>query len=104
MTQQEMEAKVKEIFSDKDYVTGLINLETPEDVQKSLAEKGLDLTVDQIKKIRDLALKSQDQEITDDELEKVSGGCGAGVVVSIVASVVGCLFGAASIVDNHCKW
>ena len=35
--------QIQELFSDKEFVDSLLGLETPEEVQETLAEKGLDL-------------------------------------------------------------
>ena len=40
--------QIQELFSDKEFVDSLLGLETPEEVQETLAEKGLDLTLDEI--------------------------------------------------------
>ena len=39
--------RIKEIFSDKEFVTELISLETPTDIQALLKTKGIDLELDQ---------------------------------------------------------
>jgi uncharacterized Zn finger protein len=42
------EQEIREIFSDEAYVSSLLALDTPEEVQDSLAEKGLDLSTTEI--------------------------------------------------------
>jgi len=98
MNQQEKEQLIKEIFSDEEYVKGLIALETPEEVQASLQEKGLEITVEEINTMKDLLSKMNDGELSDEDLESVSGGCvavligcGAAVAATAVGSIVALL-------------
>ena len=88
------EERIKEIFSDKEFVTELISLETPTDIQALLKTKGIDLDIDQIEKAKalvakKLALAEAGEELGDDELDEVSGGIAVLSVVSAVISVIG---------------
>ena len=75
------EEKIKEVSSDEEFVKSLMELETPEEVQKALAEKDIDLSVDDIKKIAKLIQKKADGELSDEDLESVAGGS---VTVAVV--------------------
>lgn len=68
------EKLVKEVFSDKEFVMSLVKLDTPEEVQAALKEKGIDLTIDDIMQIREACSRPDVEELSDDELENVSGG------------------------------
>jgi predicted ribosomally synthesized peptide with nif11-like leader len=86
------EAKVKEIFSDEAFVTSLLKIEAPEDVQKALKTKGLELSIDEIKTIGATLAKAAEKggELNEAELEKVAGGMTAtasGVVVAAMCGV-----------------
>ena len=88
------EERIKEIFSDKEFVTELISLETPTDIQALLKTKGIDLDIDQIEKAKalvakKLALAEAGEELSDDDLDEVSGGIAVLTVVSAVISVIG---------------
>jgi len=88
------EERIKEIFSDKEFVTELISLETPTDIQALLKTKGIDLDIDQIEKAKalvakKLALAEAGEELNDDDLDEVSGGIAVLTVVSAVISVIG---------------
>jgi len=98
MNQQEMEAKIKEVFRDEEYVKELLNLETAEEVQASLKEKGIEMTIDEIMKIKNMLEKSEDEELSDEDLEKVGGGCFAIAAGVIVVSLV--VTGASAIATN----
>ena len=90
------EERIKEIFSDKEFVTELISLETPTDIQALLKTKDIDLDIDQIEKAKalvakKLALAEAGEELGDDELDEVSGGFAITAlgVASAIISVIG---------------
>jgi predicted ribosomally synthesized peptide with nif11-like leader len=69
------EEKIKELFTDEAFIASIAELETAEDVQKALSEKGLDLSIEEITAIQN-ALASNDGELSEDDLENVAGGSG----------------------------
>jgi len=89
MNQQETEQLVKKLFADEEYVKGLVALETPEEVQASLKEQGLECSVEDIMKIKDLLPKFKDGELNDEELESVSGGSFAIGVAAVLGVCAG---------------
>jgi lactobin A/cerein 7B family class IIb bacteriocin len=70
------EALAKEVFADEEFVKSLFLLDTPQEVQAALSGKGVELTVEEIVKMKELIVKKLDTglELTDEELEMVSGG------------------------------
>jgi len=81
------ENRIKEVFSDEAFVKGLVELETPEEVQTALKEKGVELTVGEIMQLRDGLIKAAEKageggELSLDQLDDVAGG---------IAPVVACL-------------
>ena len=73
------EERIKEVFSDEAFVKQLFEQESPEQVQELLLDKEIDLSVDEIKKLRELIEKHISgelnlEELSDEELESVSGG------------------------------
>ena len=90
------EEKIKEVFSNEKFVKSLMELNTPEEVQKALSEKDIDLSVDEIKKIAELLQKKANGELTDEDLENVAGGSiSLGIVIGIYVAI-----GAAYVVDH----
>lgn len=72
MNEQEFE----KAFSDADFVNMLLNLETGEEVKKALADKGINLTTEELDKFAEIlvcALESGNG-IKDEKLSKISGG------------------------------
>jgi hypothetical protein len=86
--------RIKEIFSDKEFVTELLSLENPEDVQNLLKTKGIEADLDQICKLGEILDKKlnvmtiEDGEISEEELEDVAGGWFA-IVMPIITTVIG---------------
>lgn len=71
--------RIKEVFSDKEFIAQVFELETPEQVQELLREKDIDLTIEDIVDAKEYIEKhlngeSDVEELTDKDLEDVSGG------------------------------
>ena len=113
------ETRVKQVFSDEEFVKGLFQLDTPEEVQTALAGKGIDLSVPDIIKIKDLLQHKiqSGEELSEEDLEGVTGGVlvmstlaglclAAGIVGFFAVASTGILVGSAWGCDsltNH-KW
>lgn len=88
-------AKLQEVFSDKEYVEGIAKL-SPEDAAKSLQEKGVDVTADDLVKVHDFVLAHQEElqngELSEDALAEIAGGGTAdaifGSVIALVSTLV----------------
>ena len=96
------EEKIKEVFSDEEFVKSLVAMETPEEVQKALAEKGIDLSIDEIKAVAELLEKRANGELTDEDLENVAGGLGA-ITALVIYGVSMAAFIAGSAAVNAVK-
>ena len=84
------EERIKEIFADEEFVKELFSKETPEEAQALLAEKEIDLSVEELVKLRDIidkkvkaAENGGSTELTEEDLADVAGG--NGVVVAAIA-------------------
>ena len=80
--------KLKELFADEAFVKELFSKETPEEVQKMFEEHDVDVSVEEIMEAREIILKKMDQgaenlELTEAELEEVSGGVGMIVFAAV---------------------
>ena len=87
------EERIKEVFSDEEFVKELFSKETPEEAQALLAEKEIDMSIDELVKIKDLvaaklqaAENGESTEITEEDLADVAGG--AAVLFAIMGLVV----------------
>lgn len=70
------EDRIKELFSNEEFVKDLFGSKSYEEAQAKLAAKDLVVSVEELKKCRELLIKKQAGELSDDELEEVSGGLG----------------------------
>ncbi|MDD3852441.1 MAG: Nif11-like leader peptide family RiPP precursor [Syntrophomonadaceae bacterium] len=70
-----LQAKIKE---DKSFGEKLFSLENSEEVQSFLHENGLEFSLEEINRLKDVivktAAKAANGEISDDDLEDVAGG------------------------------
>ena len=90
--------KLQEVFSDKAYVESIVKM-SAEDAAKSLCEKGVEVTADDLMKVHDLILEHKEQlqngELSEESLAGVAGGVDAGDVAASgffifgIAAVVG---------------
>ena len=95
--------KLKEVFADEAFVEGLLQLESAAEVQEALKEKDIEMTEDDIISLRDIMVKVESGEVSEEQLESwaaqaeegeipekmlelVSGG-----VITITALVLGSL-------------
>ena len=103
MTEQEKVTKLKEVFADKAFTEKVLGLETAEDVQAALKDKGIDLSTEEINGIQtDLAKQLEGgEEIGAEQLKNVAGGfiITAGIV-GAVASCIGAGAGLTSMVHT----
>ena len=83
------EAQLKELFSDEAFVTSILEIDNAEDVQKALADKGLELSLKEITTIQK-TLSEEEGELSEDDLENVAGG------VAITSIVCGLIIGASA--------
>ena len=94
---------LKEVFADEAFVEGLLQLENAAEVQEALKEKDIEMTEDDIISLRDIMVKVESGEVSEEQLESwaaqaeegeipeemlelVSGG-----VITITALVLGAL-------------
>ena len=90
--------KIQEVFSDEAFFKEIFSKETPEEVQSILAEKDVELSIEDILKLRKIIEKKLNQgvELSDDELEDVTGGV---VVIGAIVYTVLPLIAATIICD-----
>lgn len=73
------EERIREVFSDKEFLAELISMEIPEEIQAALEEKNIDFTIDEIctiKKMVELGLEKAEagEELNEEELSEIAGG------------------------------
>ncbi len=84
-------AKIQKVFSDKEYVESILKL-SAEDAAKSLNEKGVDVTADDLMKVRDFILAHKEElqngELSEEALAGVAGGSDVCEILYIIAGSV----------------
>lgn len=74
----EITAKLNELSADKEFLKELFELDSPEKIQEKFAEKGVELSLDEVKTIIagvvDAAEKKTGEELDESALESVAGG------------------------------
>ena len=61
--------KLKEVFADEAFVEGLLQLESAAEVQEALKEKDIEMTEDDIISLRDVMVKVESGEVSEEQLE-----------------------------------
>lgn len=98
---------LQDVLKDESFVNELMELETPNEVQSALKEKGIDIAVDDIEKIKDFLIRYQQGQLTEEEkklvdlvsqcetgeldeeqLESVSGGFIEWIFVGALAAAI----------------
>ena len=82
------EKKFDEAFADQAFAEKVLAMTEPEDVQKAFAEKGIELTLEDVKAIGKKLSETADGELNEDALEDVAGGVITGITVAAVISCV----------------
>lgn len=83
--------KFSEIANNEAYNDEAKGIKTPEEMQKFLASKGLEMSIDDIKTIANAYVEQygckQEEELSEEQLETVAGG---GRIFKVIIGVVGC--------------
>lgn len=99
------EERMRELMQDEKFASLLMELETAEEVQTVLEEKGISLEIEDIRAIQNMILNSADGELADDDLESVAGGSLTIMSAIGIASVISASFGgAAALGDGVDRW
>ena len=101
--------KIKEVFSDEEFVKKLFEMETPAEAQKALKEKGLDFSEKDVMNLRDEIVKHVEngikpEEMSLDQLDEVAGGSAAVAILVAVTAVVVIPFVVNLIKKNNGRW
>ena len=84
--------KLQEVFSDKAYVESIAKM-SAEDAAKSLCEKGVEVTADDLMKVRDFIMAHKEElqngELSEDALASVAGGSAVGDALVMGIFVLG---------------
>ena len=87
--------KLQEVFSDKAYVESIVKM-SAEDAAKSLCEKGVEVTAEQLMEVRDFAVAHKDElqngELSEEALADIAGGISKDAELAIGCCSILCSF------------
>ena len=105
------EERIKEVFSDEEFVKELLSRETPEEAKALLEEKDIDFSVEDLIKLREILVAklqksegSEEVELGEDELEDVSGGTLTFIIAVIIPVVVNAAFVGYAFKKSGTRW
>ena len=73
----ENKEKFQALLKDEDFVAKILELQTPEEVQKKFAENEVELTIPEVQHLGDAInymIENGKTELTEDDLSEISGG------------------------------
>ena len=70
------EGKLYELFQDERFVSDLLEMEEPEQIQTALRDQGIEMSLEEVKTVGAICEKliEKDGELTEEDLEEISGG------------------------------
>ena len=74
------EKRIKEVFADEAFVKSLFAMESPEEVQKALKDKDIEVSIEDILNLRDSLMRAAEAarknggELALEELDEAAGG------------------------------
>ena len=84
------QVKLQEVFADKEYVESIAKM-SAEDAAKSLNEKGVEVTAEDLMKVRDFIVAHKEElqngELSEEMLAQVAGGMDGDLIALIVGGV-----------------
>ena len=105
------EERIKEVFSDEEFVKELFSKETPEEAKALLEEKDIDFSVEDLIKLREIIIAKMEQqssseegELGEDELKDVSGGMLTFVIPLIFSIAVNAAFVGYAFTKSRTRW
>ncbi|MDR0886989.1 MAG: hypothetical protein LBN22_11695 [Clostridiales Family XIII bacterium] len=84
-----MDSKILELVNDPSFIESILQLETPEEVQKAFADKGVTLSIGEIESIKKAVEAQSEGELTEDDLGDVVGGVDIAGIIGAVADGLG---------------
>ena len=104
------EERIKEVFADEEFIKELFSKETAEEAQALLEEKDIDISIEELVKLKDIIIaklqaveNGESAELTEADLENIAGGTfGISVVIAIVGILVLC--SGVTIVKTTNRW
>ena len=79
--------RINEVLSDEIFIKQLLQMETVEEAQAAFKSKGIDFSLEELKKIKELRESDLSGDLSLDQLDDVAGGSAVAVVAAAVVAV-----------------
>jgi len=79
--------RINEVLSDEIFMKQLLQMETVEEAQAAFKSKGIDFSLEELKKIKELRESDLSGDLSLDQLDDVAGGSAVAVVAAAVVAV-----------------
>ncbi|MFG6364067.1 hypothetical protein [Schaedlerella sp.] len=83
-----MSDKLNALLEDEDFINKILNAEDPEQVSALFAENGVTLSVKEVEILRSRLENTDNDELSEDQLENVAGGVDLDLIDDVLKSVV----------------
>ncbi|MBE6095294.1 MAG: Nif11-like leader peptide family natural product precursor [Schwartzia succinivorans] len=102
MTDEQRAEKLKEVLSDQAFVEKILEMETAEEVQQALKDKGAEVSVEEINAMWEEIVRQVEggEELGKDHLKAVSGGCVVPAIIFGIGSAIAAVAASARCVDT----
>ncbi len=87
----ENKEKLQQLMQDEKFLKEILDLETIEEVQHAFKEKGVNISTEDLKSVRELIIKFIDNnyELSEEELEEICGGSAiTGILIFILKAIL----------------
>lgn len=93
--------KILAAVEDQAFLEKIIAMDSVEDVQAAFKkDKGIDITVEDLEAIQKVVEEKMEGELSEDDLENVSGGIAISAAIAIGTAVVGGIVSLGNAVNN----
>lgn len=83
-----MSDKLNTLLEDEAFINKILNAEDPEQVSALFAENGVTLSVKEVEILRSRLENTDNDELSEDQLENVAGGVDLDLIDDVLKSVV----------------
>ena len=105
------EERIKEVFADEVFVKDFWSKETPEEAQALLAEKDIDVSVEELVKIRNIVERKlqatengEPTELTEEELADIAGGAVLWILMGVLIAATGVMMAIPYVNFERRRW
>lgn len=72
--------KFKDLMQNEEFITSLLEMQTPEEVQEEFQKQGVEMSLEEVEQLGstiNYMIKEEKTELTEDDLAKIGGGISA---------------------------